>query len=295
MCPDALNQINQAIGWSRYRGSPDYFHACDDGGLTDVPNNMVGYQVAATGSGYAGVITWTSNSPNNREHFGTMLSEPLQIGIPVYVSFKLSPTTGGLIADHNMIWTASGAGLRFTMDQYLQNQAEPLSNNSAIHMPFVPLDTVNWYQVSGVFVPDSAYEHVVLGNFYDESQVITEILNLNGTYMSAYVYFDDICVSYEAEYCNIKTNLVSNNASDFVVFPNPFDKQITIKFSKLNTYDLDYHLLDLQGRLVMNGSISTGSGSFEVNATSLKAGSYILKLITPMGALPPVVLIRVER
>jgi hypothetical protein len=293
-CPNALNQIDRALGWSRYRGSPDYFNMCADGGIMGVPLNIVGYQYPASGSAYAGLITWNSNFPNGREHVGAQLAEPLLQNTPVYISFKVSPATDGSVPIQSVHWTASGAGLRFVMSPYLQNDAAPLPNSAALYLSFAPNDTAIWYNVSGIYVPDSAYEYLVLGNFFVDDLVVSEVLNPSGTYPSAYVYYDDVCVSYNIQDCDIETGLLMNYVDETSVFPNPFADQFTLKFTRSIAHVIDYELVDPQGRPVMNGAIPNGRSAIDVNTTSLKAGTYTLRLTTSMGVLPPVVLICVK-
>ncbi|MBL0127483.1 MAG: hypothetical protein IPP83_08470 [Flavobacteriales bacterium] len=177
-CPDFLSQVNRATGWSSYRGSLDYFNRCDTADsvgiaseLLGVPLNAFGWQQPATGDAYTGGYLWTENlfGGQSREHLGAMLAEPLQRGVPVYISFKVSPTTGGVLED--MRWSMEGVGLRFTMAPYLQNGLSPLPNNAAVYMSYAPMDTSAWYQVSGISVPDSAYQYVVLGNFFADSLI----------------------------------------------------------------------------------------------------------------------------
>ncbi len=292
-CPDALNQTERALGWSRYRGSPDYFHACNEEGLVSVPNNMMGFQQAAVGEGYVGVITWTSTSPNNREHLGAALLDTLQIGMPVYISYKISPATDGMISSHSMHWTASGAGLRFTMNSYLQNQAVPLPNAAALFCSTPPLDTSIWYTVSGVYIPDSAYTHVVLGSFMDDELVISEVLNNNGAYLSAYVYYDEICVSYNQDECDIEMG-VFYMKNDFKAYPNPFSNEVNLNWPYPTPYHIYWQLEDIHGRIVKMGVMPKGVTKLTIVCDSIRAGSYILRATTPMGVLPPVVLICVK-
>ncbi len=197
-CPDQLSQMHRATGWIRYRGTPDYFNRCspvDSGTPIDqmlgIPLNSFGWQEAATGDAYAGAYTWTGFPEDYREHFGSMLSAPLQVGIPVYLSFKVSP------AEMNQMdvirWTVEGMGMRFVMEPYLHDTVwPPMPNAAALYMAAPPMDTTAWYQVSGVYVPDSAYQYVVLGNFFSDSSITPTVLNPNGTSDVAYVYIDDV-------------------------------------------------------------------------------------------------------
>lgn len=44
------------------------------------------------------------------------------------------------------------------------NWTSPLPNWSAVAVPYPVTDTSSWVLVSGVFIPDSAYTYVLVGN-----------------------------------------------------------------------------------------------------------------------------------
>lgn len=301
-CPDLLNQMDRATGWDRYRGSPDYFNRCNTAGpgsppdeMLGVPLNALGWQEPATGDAYAGVLLWSYNPFGGQscEHFGAMLTEPLQPGVPVYISFKVSPTTGGVL--ENMHWTVEGAGLRFTMSSYLQDGLAPLPNGAAVHMSYPPSDTSAWYQVSGVFVPDSSYQHVVLGNFFADTLITLVVLNPNGTGESAYVYFDDVCVSYVAEDCDMGSGMTEpSRGGSMRAYPVPFTDRCVVIFDRSYSTVIDLELYDQLGRSVWRDKLMPGQRSVDMSASDLTTGPYTLRGTLPMEALPPVVVIHVS-
>lgn len=65
VCPDSWNQMNRAIGWSSYRGTPDYLNSCDTVGVASVPLNFAGNRYAADGEAYAAAIVWEPGGPPN--------------------------------------------------------------------------------------------------------------------------------------------------------------------------------------------------------------------------------------
>lgn len=300
-CPDQLGQVDRAIGWSRYRGTPDYFNRCDTFDVGQVvsehlgiPANGFGWQEPATGNAYAGAATWTSFPENWHEQLGAMLTEPLQPGVPVFLSFKASPTDVNLTEFFR--YSVEGLGMRFVMEPYLHDTIwPPLPDAAALYMQDPPMDTTAWYQVSGVYVPDSAYWYVVLGNFFNDASITPVVLNPNGTSEAAYVYIDDVCVSYTAADCNVDVGVVElRRRTGMHAFPSPFTDRCTVVFDMDHPEPMDLELRDRMGRIVWRGSSSPGQHSVEIHAPGLPGGVYYLMAVYSMGSLPPIALIHVS-
>jgi hypothetical protein len=303
-CPDFLNQVYRATGWSRYRGSPDYFNRCDTSDslgiaseLLGVPSNAAGWQEPMTGDGYMGVMLYEHNpfGGQTREHLGAMLTEPLLPGVPVYLSFKVSPTTAGPLQD--FLCSVDRMGLRFTMVPYDENDAAPLPNHAALSMSFAPMDTSSWYQVSGVYVPDSAYQYVVLGNFFDDTLTTRVVLNPNSDDVDsvAYVYLDDVCISYDSGYCDMDMGLIEECDGMLMhAYPMPFKDRCTVMFNKSINWAVYFELLDVSGRHVWQGKLLPGQRFMEICMPNLPPGVYTLRTTSPIGALKPIVLLHIS-
>lgn len=109
-CPSIMAQVPYATGWSVFSQSPDYFHACNTNDSMDVPLNLVGYQPAFDGEGYAGVVTFLEGS-QYRECVQHELAEPLIPGGTYYLSMVASPGGFGNDPDNNSTrCAASGVG-----------------------------------------------------------------------------------------------------------------------------------------------------------------------------------------
>ena len=282
-CPDYWNQMNRATGWSKYRGSPDYFNSCDTGIFVSVPNNVVGQQDAATGQGYAGVYLWCEFPGDSREHLGAMLLEPLVPGVPVSVSFKVAPATNGFA--ENMMWSVQRAGLRFTMEPYLQNGLDPLPDTAALFMAQAPLDTSTWQQVSGIYTPDSAYQYVVLGNFFSDVYLLPELLNPNANYPCSYVYIDDVCVSQVIGDCGMSNGVWTVHAQDGIyVSPIPFQEQFLLRVDEPSPSIREVALLDVLGHRVWHGQLEPGLVAKNYFIPTISSGTYLLRVGLPEGA-----------
>ena len=90
-CPEEANQLNGNVtGWSTSAPSPDYFNECGTSADYGIPSNRLGFQWAAEGSGYAGVVTYVQNVAHAREIIYAQLLMPLTIGVPAYLSMKIA-------------------------------------------------------------------------------------------------------------------------------------------------------------------------------------------------------------
>lgn len=289
-CPDFLNQMNRATGWSRYHKSPDYFNSClvnglPGGGVVGVPSNVAGWQLASTGMGYAGALVWEEPSEsvaNQREHLGATLLAPLQIGVPVFVSFKVSVAVDG--SQMRPRFSASGAGLRFTTTPYLQDWPPVVPNQAALSMSTIPADTAIWYDVSGVYIPDSAYECVVLGNFFDDLNTSVVQINPSGNGDLAYVYFDDVCVSYDPNGCDFSLTTEESRIGPSVrAFYSSSTQTLTVHGDEELDVLLNLSLCDVLGRALWHGQLLPGTRHWSQVISGISEGSYHLHAHSSSG------------
>jgi len=212
--------------------------------------------------------------------------------VPVFLSFKVMMATSGTQDDCR--WSANGVGMRFTMDPYVQNNNFPLPNAAAIHLTAAPLDTVAWTTVSGVYIPDSAYRHVVLGGLFSDSLVTAVQFNPTGNINRAFAFIDDICVSYLSSECGVETGLVEHSRAWLHAFPNPFTTNILVSVGGLGQVGMDVWMQDLLGRSIWSGRVQQGQGSFTIDGSRLPEGPYVISGRTPTELLPATTVIRVS-
>ncbi len=188
LCPDNQGQINRAAPWiAPTTGSSDYYNACATGGSgVDVPSNTFGSQLARTGDAYAGFIVRPINE--YREYVEIALTQPLLTGQITQVEF----------------WVSLPEESRDAIDRigaYLSNgSVGPVSNASVL--PFTPqvespvgiflTDEILWMQVTGSFTAAGGEDHIVVGNFHDNSN--TNVQQFSGFYPGSYYYLDDVSV-----------------------------------------------------------------------------------------------------
>jgi hypothetical protein len=266
-CPTGDNQINKAVGWVLTRTSPDYFNSCATiASNASVPENIFGYQYAATGNAYAGF--WAKESTTlYKEHFGTQLISNLQIGMRYFVSLKvnLSPKNGN-VTDYCAI---NKIGVLFSTINYGLFYPSPVNNYAQVYTDSIITDTLNWTTIKGSFVADSNYSFITIGNFFDDAQI--DSIQLSGSYCHSYYFVDDICVSTDSLICYSTVGIQEPKRNNVVIlFPNPFTNQINLT-SKRNELS-EVILFDITGRILLSQSFVN---STSINTEQLAKGIYL--------------------
>ncbi len=200
-CPATYSDWDGVPGWETYyTTSADYFNACATNPLVDVPNNLAGYQPAASGSAYLGVCTCIPGMDWYRELAGGELQEPLVVGMTVYVCFDLAVAQDGASGSAAQ-YSSNGTGVRFFTELPDDWSTALLASPPQVFQQELPIDTATWYHVSGAFVVDSAYRWFVVGNFFPYSELLVQEIDVNGSCGCAYALIDNVTVSYLPELC----------------------------------------------------------------------------------------------
>jgi len=177
--------------WSSYGNTSDYFNVCATYPGVTVPSNGLGYQQPADGQAYCGLFCFYAN--NYREFIGTTLDSALEIGQRYFVSAKFSLADGSSFCN-----AVNKLCIRFSVDSFSATSSAPVDNFAQIISGMLITDTAGWYLLKGSFIADTAYNHIIIGNFFDNQQ--TDTLNLNGN-STSYYFVDAICVSRDSSTC----------------------------------------------------------------------------------------------
>lgn len=255
--------------WTTYGGTPDYYNVCSVSPYLGVPYNWVGYQNPVDGVAYVGVVTYAVLVPpaTYREYIGAPLIQPLTIGTKYFVSAYISRGYSTI---------ATGAtnkfGFRFSTVPYFNTIPVHTDNFSHIHSDSLIMDSINWTRIEGSFIADSSYQYIILGNFYNNAS--TDTIDLQG--MSAYYYVDMVCLSPDSFDCPVITHInKQTNEEDIQVFPNPFNSQLNLSFSKNNTHQLVLYDI-ISGKKTMQVFKESGS----LNTSQLPSGIYFYEIYT---------------
>lgn len=271
-CPNQINQVDFATGWKSWGVTPDYFNACANTTAPNfgVPLNNRAFQHARTGVAYMGLFTYTVFLANQREFIGGQLSSPLIPGQLYYISFWVNHVENSVL-----LKASDGIGLKFSTVDH-NYFAEPDTANDAPHVfaNTIITDTVNWVQVHGTFVADSAYTFFGLGNYFGDS--LTTVIQMgSGNSNYAYYFIDDVCISTDHTVCEVplSVNAVKQHDLSFQISPQPADESINVSFKK----HIESGMLvikNLAGQMVLKEEIKN-RWKIQVNTFTLPAGVYV--------------------
>jgi hypothetical protein len=275
-CPFQTNQINATAFWLNFGNSPDYFHACGQNGL-NVPNAFTGFQYANSGQGMAGIATyvWEQSPgwPHFREYIGVELKEPLIIGEKYFISFFTN--FSGYLPNWQKI-AANKIGLKFSTVPYSEQNPPALTNSAHLFTNDILKDTVAWVKISGSFIADSAYNYLIVGNFFDENNTDTLIFGgppFGGS--GSYYYIDDVCVSTDSIYNETWTSIEKvNKPKSATFYPNPSNGKLKVKSGYLIEKIEVFNSIGQLVYLNQPGEITEQ----EINLNHLPSGSYIIRI-----------------
>lgn len=271
-CPDSPGQISYCIGWSSFSWTPDYFNACNANNYFDVPYNALGFQQASSGNGYIGLSTYWEEASNTREYAGATLDQPLVPGVEVYISFKLSPAGFGWYTPQTFKYTCNKVGILF-LTQPWAGVDPPITDRCALCSQAVLADTLGWMQVSGVYVPDSAYTYIVVGNFFDDDSTDVQVLDSNGLYGGSYAFVDDVTVGLSP--LAIADGPFSNEVGSLSASPNPSTGVVDLTLTSMDVSRLE--IVDLNGSVVRAYDLNKGRLAARITLEGLPHGVFCIR------------------
>lgn len=272
-CPNQINQVDFATGWKSWAVTPDYFHACSNVASPNfgVPLNNRAFQPARTGDAYMGLFTHTIFTPNQREFIGGQLASPLTPGQQYFVSFWVNHAENPVL-----LKATDGIGIKFSTVDH-NYFAEPDTANDAPHVfsSVIITDTINWVQVHGSFIADSAYAFFGIGNYFGDA--LTNVIQMgSGSSNYAYYLLDDVCISANPDECNIPLAVSDNNfSSSFRIYPNPAGDFVNVKFGELPV-EGSVTIKNIAGQELILLSVKLNP-EIQVDIESLQQGIYFVE------------------
>ncbi len=258
--------IEDAAGWINCGSTPDYYNPGfnSDGFGFGVPNCFyTGYQNALDGFSFVGLgLTALPEQP--AEFIGISLSQPLSVGTKYYVSAYISQADDYPCATNNFCF-------KFFNAMYFSATNPPAFDNTAhVRSTLVNSDSLNWQLVGGTFIADSAYQYLVIGNYFN--LVLTDTFHCYSSDLS-YYYIDNVCVSSDSTTCMIPTSITQmlGKSEIISIFPNPADRLLHIRNSIHATHCLFYNTFG-----EVSGEYNLIEGDNLIDVRFFSSGLYIL-------------------
>jgi hypothetical protein len=279
-CPDNQGEISRATAWQNgSQSTPDYYNSCNTGFLS-TPSNMTGYKTPFDGVAYGGL--YIMNEFGNDQWIEYIMTTfPALQKDTVY-----KMTINVALAGKNSTYACNGFGVLFTT---YGSPAAHLSDN-IVATPQVDYssygiisDTLNWTTLSKTFTADSAYTHLVFGDFVAPSMLDTMRMPFGTPGANrAYYYIDGVRLeklsSAIAGVSNVPGGPLVN------VYPNPMQQQCRISFSNPSAIPHTLALYNILGQQVMLLQGLTGQ-ECTIQRGTLPAGTYFYKLMNESGTI----------
>ncbi len=257
ICPGSIGLLTGYCSmWYNFTsGSPDFYDTCRVFSPPSVPSNIFGYQ-QAIGGAYVGIYTYTQVAPNKYvaggEYIATAIT-PLVVNkfYEVSLSVNLANNFNGGNSGMGVFFYDSGVDSIKTTPYFRRIPQVSYDRFGAI------IDTLNWVRLKGYLLADSAYDHIVIGQFTDTPFVKKhQYKDLNSGF-SAYYYIDSVVVT-ETSNLNIEFNdslLCTGDTIQVGCFVNP------IYFNSGNSFTVQ--LSDSGGSFVSPISIGAISSRYD--------------------------------
>jgi len=287
LCPNTYYML--PTDWYTCSGTPDYYNSCDTTWGFGVPLNWAGNIQASDGRAYCGFVGISYESiPCGKEYLGCQLINPLQINHKYFLSFKVCYAEWPAIASNNIGLLLSTKSYQIFHPYNIDSANIPTINFAHVVDIAIIQDSTNWTTISGSVIADSAYQYLLIGDFFDSAQTSVVIFNHNNFFQQqSYYYVDEVCVSEDSLTCNVIDNLKVYNdiLNKICVMPNPFNFSTVITIRA----DIDINnimIYDIMGRNVTSAAILTeiiknkNISQIDLIKGKLCNGIYVLKIIS---------------
>ena len=215
-CPSNFtqNEIQTLRHWKQPNaGTPDHFDACGASGVTGVPVNVFGSQESVDGTGYAGLVLYSSSKPDYREYLQVELTRTLSAEEWICVEWwACAADEARLITD--------GLGMHFSSLPPGAIGEGRLDLTAQVENPSLHLlsDRWSWVKLSDAFQAKGGERYMTLGNFLPapELRVMERQDASPESSRWAYVYVDDVRVRsvQKKEDCSCLNPLLAEKVTD---------------------------------------------------------------------------------
>ncbi|MEP7171764.1 MAG: T9SS type A sorting domain-containing protein, partial [Bacteroidota bacterium] len=274
-CPGNYSEIDSALYWMNpTEGTPDYYDSCASfASGVNVPNTGVGYQLAHSGGGYAGIILYHSNGGNIREYIEVPLLSPLVAGIQYYFHMFVN-------LSNNSLYTTDAIGAYFSdtavvgIDSFLVLPFTAQVNNISGNL----FNKQTWKKVSGSYTAIGGENYLILGNFKADSLTYF-VLSGGGFAPVAYTFIEDVCVSIDSLNCSSTLGINEvKDEPDIFLFPNPISDKLIIDVKRNELVEVN--LYDATSRKILQQKFTN---TVSLNTEHLAKGIYLYEVRNKNG------------
>lgn len=248
--------------------SPDYYTSFSQCGISSL-NNPVGYQLPKSGLAYSGIYLWNDST---REYISIKLDSTLKAGKKYKTSLAVSPA-------NNFMRGTDRIGVYFSQDTNgfygpLQLLFTPQIENAINN---IIVDTAKWTTITGTFIANGGESFLTIGNFYNNLNTNTVIINAGG-FNGAYYYIDDVSV-VRCDSCDVQ-GVYENRLASMNIFPNPFVNAFSIGSTNIGISQIE--IFNLLGTPIPFSSTSQNNSTIQIviDESHINEGPYFLKIFT---------------
>jgi hypothetical protein len=252
-----------------------------------VPQNIIGYQVANTGSSYFGVLIYSLKGSQGirsaRDYLQTKIIDTLVKDSVYCFQLFLSLADSCNYASRNQL------GVKFSDAKLISNTTDNF--NEIPDIIISPTDYIiikdKWLQYDFTYLASGGEQYLTLGNFKDTSAVDT--IRITGGSQewqyATYYYIDDIylgsCDSlpFDTNVGLQEQNLIQRNHN---LFPNPASNRVNLAFEVKPNEHFSFMLYDLQGRLVREQQLHAGK-EHQIPLELINKGLYLYQIRNEKG------------
>jgi len=279
-CPSDYSQMGNCTGWRSYHtGTADFLHSCSSSSLVSTPSNAFGYQVPASGNGYAGIYTYLV-STTYKEYIARPITALHQgVTYDVSLSISLSNFSGYTTRDLGIWFYHNGP----TATLPGSSSALAVTPQISLYSFGAITDTQNWVRYTTQYTPDSAYDNIVIGGFGSTTTTypVSTGFGTSPIAGAAYYYIDSVVVR---EVKGISYVLPDTAFCAGDTLRLPFYIAGTNYYKSGNTFTLQ--LSDTLGRFNSATTIGTfysdtaGTFVWAVPSTLLNANGYRIRILS---------------
>jgi len=266
--PPCYGDIGIAKHWFNPHGATPDFYTFYPGycsGPTSI-NNPNGFQIARSGSAYAGIYGYLNPT---REYIANTLTDSLVPGSCYFVEFYVALANPCKYSIDNLgaYITDDTSGFK----NFLHNiSVVP----QIINQPGVMLsDTMNWQKIYGTFIAQGTEKFIIIGNFFNDSMTTVDTTFPMNSWLAAYYYVDDVLITP----CDSITTIFDQPINLILIYPTPSATEIIVSLKDNSDVFNEINIFDMNGiNCISRTPMRKFNNNTIIDISSLVKGLYLL-------------------